>query len=600
MSIELFAIDSSFSSWPLISAGIGIATVLGLMVVLKCNAFLALISAAFVVAVLSGIGGANPMGEVTTALGKTAGEIGVLIVMAAVVGKCMLDSGAADTIVNAAVKVTGEKKAAYGLMGSGFLLAIPVFFDTVFYLLVPLARSLYQRTRKNYLLYVMAISCGGAITHTLVPPTPGPLLVAATLGADVGMVMLIGLLVAAPSAMAGMIFCYAMNRRMDIPMRPVAGINADSPQNDQADAHGEQRPTKSVPLWLAVTPVLLPVLMITLSTVITALADREDRGALQESDLATSTEFLAHLRQEAASPDSPAGRIFASQKLSDSQRRQLMQGETSAADLATALNRVLLDSTWYQGGAFQRVGIAEDLRKKLMEDHLRTKPVDMRRYNRQLLEASYPQFVAPHQWKSAKRIWADRFAGLGNGSFSLSISAIIAIGTLVWAKSRSVLAVAGDVEEALMSAGVIVLITAAGGAFGGMLQRAKINEAIRSMVDLQDSGAIAVLLLGFVIAAVLKVAQGSSTVAMIVGSSMVAAMVNIEALPYHAAYLATAIGGGSLLGSWMNDSGFWVYAKMGGLTEGESLKTWTPMLIVLGCAALVFTLLFANVLPLKG
>jgi gluconate:H+ symporter, GntP family len=150
-----------------------------------------------------------------------------------------------------------------------------------------------------------------------------------------------------------------------------------------------------------------------------------------------------------------------------------------------------------------------------------------------------------------------------------------------------------------MSAGLIVLITAAGGAFGGMLQRAQISEAIQSLVDLQNSGAMAVMVLGFGIAAVLKVAQGSSTVAMIVGSSMVAAMVRVDGLPYHAAYLVTAIGGGSLLGSWMNDSGFWVYAKMGGLTEAESLKTWTPLLVILGISALFTSLIFATVLPLK-
>lgn len=171
--------------------------------------------------------------------------------------------------------------------------------------------------------------------------------------------------------------------------------------------------------------------------------------------------------------------------------------------------------------------------------------------------------------------------------------------TLGWAKQRSLTALAGDIEESIMSAGLIILITAAGGAFGAMLQKARISETIQSMVDLQNSGAFAVMVLGFAIAAMLKVAQGSSTVAMIIGSSMVAAMVQVDSLPYHAAYLVTAIGGGSLIGSWMNDSGFWVYAKMGGLTEAESLKTWTPMLIVLGGSALGFSLLFSNILPLK-
>jgi gluconate:H+ symporter, GntP family len=583
---------------PLYVAGIGIVTVLGLMVIVKCNAFLALIAAALTVAILSGIGGSDPMSEVAKELGSTAGNISILIVMAAVVGKCMLDSGSADVIVNSALKITGEKRAAYGLMGSGFLLAIPVFFDTVFYLLVPLARSLYQRVQKNYLLFVMAISCGGAVTHTLVPPTPGPLLVAATLGADVGMVMLIGILVGIPTSIVGMVFCFWVNSRMVVPMRPLAGIKVDSEQNDSEDA--VPRPSRAVPLWLALTPVVLPVMMITASTVITDLADREDRAALQDSDIKQPQQFLIKLREQALQNDSsPAGRIFASTKLNDSQRAQLTAGQPTPLELTAALNRVLLDSKLFNGSAFQDVKIDESLRSKLTANHLRTKPVNMRRLNRELVEATYPDFISPHQWDSPRRQLAERLSGLGNASFALGISAIIAVLTLIWAKHRSFGALAGDVEEAVMSAGLIVLITAAGGAFGGMLQRAQISEAIQSLVDLQNSGAMAVMVLGFGIAAVLKVAQGSSTVAMIVGSSMVAAMVRVDGLPYHAAYLVTAIGGGSLLGSWMNDSGFWVYAKMGGLTEAESLKTWTPLLVILGISALFTSLIFATVLPLK-
>ena len=72
------------------------------------------------------------------------------------------------------------------------MLGVPVFFDTVFYLLVPLARSLYRRTGGHYLLYILAIGAGGAITHTLVPPTPGPLAMAAELKVDLGWMIMIG------------------------------------------------------------------------------------------------------------------------------------------------------------------------------------------------------------------------------------------------------------------------------------------------------------------------------------------------------------------------------------------------------------------------
>ena len=109
---------------------------------------------------------------------------------------------------------------------------------------------------------------------------------------------------------------------------------------------------------------------------------------------------------------------------------------------------------------------------------------------------------------------------------------------------------------------------------------------------------MAYLLLGFAIATVLKIAQGSGTVAMIVGSSMMAAIIAGKELDYHPVYLATAIGAGSLVGSWMNDSGFWIFAKMGGLTEAEALKSWTLMLVVLGLVSFGVTLLLAQFVPL--
>ncbi len=603
MNTLVFLAESNFGTvaWPLIAAAAGVATVLGLMLVLRCNAFLALIAAALVVALLSGIGGADPMKDVGNALGSTAGSIAILIAMASVVGKCMLDSGSADTIVSTAIKFTGKQRAAWGLMGCGFLLSIPVFFDTVFYLLVPLARSLYSKTRKDYVLYVMAICCGGAITHTLVPPTPGPLLVAATLGADVGAVMLIGILVGGPASILGMFFCRLMNRLLNIPMRPLGGMNVDSPANDAEDAALQGKPIKVVPLWLALAPVLLPVFMITFSTIVTTLADGEDRAKLQPGDVINATELVQTIRAEATSgPDTPGARIIASSKLSATQSQLLRDGTGSGEQYVDALNRVLLDPKLFLPASFTKIPIDEKLRSSLLADQLRTKPVDMRRMNRQLLETTYPQWVAKHQWNSTLRLWSDRLTGLGNASLALSIAALISIATLAWAKNRSLTALAGDVEESLMSGGLIILITAAGGAFGAMLQRANISESIQSMIDLQGGGGLMVMIIGFGIAAMLKVAQGSSTVAMIIGSSMVAAMVNIESLPYHAGYLVTAIGGGSLIGSWMNDSGFWVYAKMGGLTESESLKTWTPLLACLGVLALGFSLLFATVLPMKG
>src|SRR5438034_5634942 len=117
----------------------------------------------------------------------------------------MMDSGAADRIVQAFLSLLGEKRGATALCTTGYLLSIPVFFDTVFYLLVPLARSMYGRTNRNYLKYLLAIAAGAGATHTLVPPTPGPLAIAGTLGVDLGTMVLVGIVVALPAAGAGLL-----------------------------------------------------------------------------------------------------------------------------------------------------------------------------------------------------------------------------------------------------------------------------------------------------------------------------------------------------------------------------------------------------------
>jgi len=492
--------------WPLVILGAGMAVVLGLIIVAKVNPFIALVVAAMAVSVLAvallGEGlWADSIARVAMSFGAAAGRIGIVIGMAAVIGKCMLDSGAADRIVRAFLRLFGERRSPVALMASGWVLAVPVFFDTVFYLLVPLARSLYRRTHRNYLLYILAIGGGGAITHTLVPPTPGPLVIAATLGVDVGFMILIGGLVALPSAAAGLMFAYFANRWMPIPMRPIG----DQPEPEPLD--GAQLP----PLWLSILPVLLPVVLISMNTIV----------------------------------------------------------ETSAKSMLRP--------------QLQQAGISQPQQEEQLTKWLRS-----------------PEAIAS---PAARRL--AQVSGLtnmvGNANFALLLSALVAMATLIKQRQLALPEMAKAVEVALMSGGVIILITSAGGAFGDMLKVAKVGDAIQQLfAGAGGSGGLLLLVLGFSIAAVLKTAQGSSTVAMITGSAMLAGIASPESLGFHPVYLATAIGGGSLVGSWMNDSGFWIFAKMGGLTEIEALKSWTVMLVVLASVSLLVTMLLAVVMPMAG
>src|SRR3954470_1870153 len=123
--------------------------ILGAIIVLRLNAFLALIGAAILVSLLSPGDPTTKIARVAEGFGRTAGSIGVVIALAAIIGNAMTESGAADRIVKAFLSLLGEQRAAAALGATAFVLSLPVFFDTVFFLLAPLARSMYARTNRN-------------------------------------------------------------------------------------------------------------------------------------------------------------------------------------------------------------------------------------------------------------------------------------------------------------------------------------------------------------------------------------------------------------------------------------------------------------------
>lgn len=597
---EVSAVDEpavEIDYYPLIVLAIGILIVLGLIIGFKVNAFVALITAAIIVSLLADGPIEAKISRVASSFGSSAGGIGIVIALAAIIGKCMLDSGAADRIVRFFLGLFGEKRSASALMGSGFVLAIPVFFDTVFYLLVPLARSLHRKTGRDYLKYILAIGAGGAITHTLVPPTPGPLLMAGNLGVDVGVMILIGALVALPSAIAGLVFASIAQRIMKTPMRSIGNQPDPEPLSD------DQLPS----LWLSLAPVLLPVILISMKTITTTVADSQHQARISVEDVGDWRGFRTALTTQAdsdsATPgglilnhpvftDELDGLIRSSENLTDEQKQQVVDG----------LNELLLDKGFYNEDAFLGIKINDIAKAKLGGNLERMKPVDVERMNRALLESAHPApLLAAHEWDTRERKLANICSLLGDANLALLISTVIALATLLIQRGLSLKELGGVVEVALMSGGVIILITSAGGAFGAMLKAADVGPAIQTLFSASDTGlegGLGMLVLGFLIAAVLKIAQGSSTVAMIVGSGMMAAIVGDQSLGFHPVYLATAIGSGSLIGSWMNDSGFWIFAKMGGLTEGEALKSWTVMLVLLGGVGMAMTILLSYVLPM--
>ena len=445
---------------------LGFAVVLGAIIVLRLHAFLALVAAAILVALLAPGEPATKLAVVAEGFGRTAGQLGVIVALAAIIGSAMSGSGASDRIVRAFVNALGEERGALALGATAFVLSLPVFFDTIFFLLAPLARSMYRNTGRDYLKYLLAVSAGAVATHALVPPHPGPLAMASALGVDLGTMVLAGVVVALPSAAVGLIFAGWLSRRMTVDVAPLA------PGVPEVAA-----PTTLPGLVPSLIPVLLPVVLISSNTVVASLRSAVPAGAAMWNALTPLTSTL------------------------------------------------------------------------------------------------------------------------GNPNVALFLAVAVAL-ILYWrAHQPSRAELARMVESSLLGAGVIVLIVGAGGAFGATLQMAGISSLVR-LGGTQGTG-IALLFVAFGVSGVLRTAQGSSTVAMITTAGMIAAMIRGVTLPFHPVYIATAIAGGSLVGSWMNDAGFWVFSRVGGVSETETLKSWTPLLTIVGTTALLTTVLLALFVPLR-
>jgi len=384
--------------------------------------------------------------------GVMAGKIAWVIALAAIIGTAMMESGAAEQIVKWLLKTLGEKQAALALALSGFILSIPVFFDTVFFLLIPLGITLALKTGRDFVLYVIVIGGGALISHSVVPPTPGPLIMAETLGIDLGTTILAGLISGIIPTIALLWVAKRLNKRMNIPVRvPVPEVSA----------------THNPPsLMLSVLPIVLPLLMISLASVVEAVTGRI--------------------------PD------------------------------------------WI---AFQ-----------------------------------------------------------GNKNIAMAVGTCVAL--LIWARAKKLRVndLWKGVAQPLEIGGIIILITSAGGAYGAMIQHSGIGEAIKYATQGFN---VHYLVLAWLIAAIMKIAQGSGTVALITTAAIMAALTGPEyALPYHPVYVFLSIGFGSLFGSWMNDSAFWVVARMSGFTEREALHTWTFSMCVLSVVGFAQILVLSWVFPL--
>lgn len=454
--------------------------------------------------------------RLTSSFGETVGKIGILIALASIIGQCLLESGAASTIVDRMLKWTGPRRAPEALAVSSFVLGIPVFFDTVFYLMIPLARSLRRRLGSNYVLYILAILAGGSLAHSLVPPTPGPLLVADELGIDIGTMMMAGLVIGGCSSVVSLAAARLINRLVDVPLRFDENDSAEDGQDEAGTLAGSDDREKPS-LIRSLLPILAPVVLITIGSVVAYATKKKEKPVAAEVTAVTDVPV---------SDDVPV-----------------------VADLNAAADDVSV--------AADDVSVAAE----------ETPP------------------APPSAWIRATRSFGDK-------NVALAIGVLLALSLMRYcpAEKRASL-----VTRSLASAGNIILITAAGGAFGAMLRQAGIGPAVGTLA--QTVPGVMILPVAFGVTAAIRTLQGSATVAMITAAGVLQGLADPAALGFHPVYLAMAIGAGSKPVSWMTDSAFWVITRMSGMTEAEGLRVISPMSVAMGLSALAFTVLFASIYP---
>ena len=270
---------------------IGIIVVVGGIIGFKLHPFLALLLAALVVAILTPLASVEQfflskgmsatealqqshksIGErIAIEFGNTCAKIGILIAMAAIIGKSMLDSGAAEKIIRAILKITGEKKAPVGFVFSSFLLTIPVFVDAVIFLMMPLAKAMGMRLGKNYLLLALSVIAGAVMANSYVPPSPGPLFLVGAMNVPIGLMMVCGGMLGICTITVGYFIAVWLNKRMPIPLR-------DAPDARLEDiAAIANKPDKELPsLGWAILPAAFPLITICFHSFVATFAKHNE------------------------------------------------------------------------------------------------------------------------------------------------------------------------------------------------------------------------------------------------------------------------------------------------------------------------------------
>lgn len=438
------------SSWLISVAVFGILLLLFLVIRLRIAAFVALLLTSVLVGLGTNMPGDEIVASIRNGMGGTLGFVAVVVGLGAILGKLLEASGGIQCVAETIIRKVGADRAQWGLGTTGFIVAIPVFFDVALIILIPLVYGLAQNTGRSLLYYAIPLLAGLAVAHSFVPPTPGPIAVADLLDADLGWVIIFGALAGIPSmVLAGPMFGRYIARRihLEVPDSFAEAVDTDS--------------GSPISFSQVATIILLPLVLIMLSTI---------------------------------------------------------------------------TPIW------------------LGDEHLAT----------------------------------TLFTFLGHPFVALLAATLLAMAVLARVdgfNKDDLLAIA---NKGLEPAGVVILITGAGGAFKQLLIDSGVGNAL---ADMMADSRLPLVVLGFVIAALTRIAQGSATVAMITAAGLIAPVTSMQELSAATlALLVIAISSGATVLSHVNDSGFWLVSRYLGMTEKDTLRSWTVLTTIIALTGLAVTL----------
>ncbi len=261
----------------------GVTLLLLMVLKFKLSAFISLLVTSIFVGILAGM----PLSEITTSIekgmGSTLGFIATVVGLGAIFGQMLESSGGARSLAQYLLRKFGTDKASWALMLSGFIIGVPVFLDVGFIILIPIIYALTRDSGRSVLYYAIPLLAGLAVTHTMVPPTPGPVAVANILEVDIGIVIMFGLIVGLPAAIiAGPLFARYISKKIVIPA-PEEIIQ----EGEESDDTNQKLPSFGIIFAIISTPLLL----ILISTFVNLGIDK---GIVNKSLLTEIIVFLGH------------------------------------------------------------------------------------------------------------------------------------------------------------------------------------------------------------------------------------------------------------------------------------------------------------------